>query len=961
MISIILENHTMPYIHNNGKAAGWRKTNVTLDGRYQRLTEEKHTRSAFRYKVRQHEPQEQYMPVAQSKVSKAKIAKYTAAVVSAAGVVGGITGGLLSPVNNAFTTQPSLGKTEEEEWAIFSEMLKPFKDLPEDQREKAVLILIQDRLKSHIQYGYDKDSEGVEEYISNSEEIMQDGGQYIDCEDYSMLCERWSEIAKKEGLLPKNAEFRSVFINTPENDNGHVLFIYETPSSTVEGESEYYVIDTFTTFNSLGENANKLDAISAGKFDSNNDDLVSLQEYLENTNFELKPDYGTYDISYDPLNPGEKVLIDLFMSKEWKENIGVEHTLGQSISRKDIVNIQQNYIETYGEPVLPADFDAEVMSKQIRLLEIEKFVGTYSFTLNRNITAEDLSVTAEEAQQLIGVYSQKLDKIFEVADLGFNDKEAQSWVGEHSEALGRSLTYEDLGIDPPTEAAAVSEAGTFSSTVEINQIEADTAPLEALGLDVADLANPISAGLEGGSAIVEGAVIAAMAARKLYTIKTRQQNIKQAFKAKERWSNAPKDKLLSENDFKDFASLCFLEQEVKDEQSTSNEKNVQPPSLSKIKSSKPYNENEELKHILSMGNSYVDADEVRDFYANLSTFLINAENQDKNKNEISAMREFSNGLLLDQSNYFYTQKHLKEINKSLSNIGINIDYKTDKIWGKFRSSSKPFCHKITIDYTKFYQCLQKQNLLPVSTDIHNMLTKYDKEIDAIYTLKDYDNWKVFQHKVDRNLKLASAAIGLIPLPFDEIIKSVAYGKEVKYRDNNKSRMNKRVDDGLSMVEQSNVFDKNELNKLRQMLNNARGVKLAHMDIKKHHSTTSSTIHAAAAATSIPAKLLGPIGTGMKTGLKAVAKVTASVAATVSRKRKDAAFKKENKMVKVIEIYKYYKTLYKEAQASGNEKKVEAIIQLAQKTFGISSSGFEALVKTRLVENNRFKLSFSQRE
>ena len=144
----------------------------------------------------------------------------------------------------------------------------------------------------------------------------------------------------------------------------------------------------------------------------------------------------------------------------------------------------------------------------------------------------------------------------------------------------------------------------------------------------------------------------------------------------------------------------------------------------------------------------------------------------------------------------------------------------------------------------------------------------------------------------------------------------------------------------------------------QLLNNVKNVKNSHIDIKKVRSGVNSGIHAAAAVADPLAYLMGPIGIGVKGGVKAAAKIGTAVTAFGHRYRQDKKFKKDHVFNDVKDVYNFYKKLYVQAKSLNQKEKMESIQHLAELSFGLTAEGFDALVKTRMVENNHFKLSFS---
>ncbi|WP_263079419.1 hypothetical protein [Endozoicomonas sp. Mp262] len=325
------------------------------------------------------------------------------------------------------------------------------------------------------------------------------------------------------------------------------------------------------------------------------------------------------------------------------------------------------------------------------------------------------------------------------------------------------------------------------------------------------------------------------------------------------------------------------------------------------------------------------------------------------------LRWFAKTLEDDQANSMQDKKKLESINQILKKANIKIDYKTDKLLGSVRKNSKAIFHRIKIDTEKMYNHLQRMDKLPTVKGVDDILTRQSRNIEALYHLRDYDQWKVRQHKRDRNIKLASAVTGFLPvsLGVDEILKAVAYNKDRRYREKNETSMNSRIKNAYE-ARHNTSLNKKERKELARLLSNARDVKQAHMKIKKNRSEANEDIHIVAAIADPFSTVMGPVGRGVKGGIKATAKTTAAIAAMADRKIKDKKLKKENRFNETNDIYRFYKKLYLTAIEQDNDEKMDEIQTLAELTYGINGESFDALVRTELVENNKFKLSFSQR-
>ncbi len=499
--------------------------------------------------------------------------------------------------------------------------------------------------------------------------------------------------------------------------------------------------------------------------------------------------------------------------------------------------------------------------------------------------------------------------------------------------------YDHLGIgDTHSNPLIDAMSGNGSSESLPSDSFATDDSLWQMGFDLSNLTDLETAattlGADAGASVLEGTLVAAMAQKKLYTVKKRRENIIKSHKIREAWQakaggksfSAIEHRKLTKSEFKDLSRLCFLSDE--------------------FDSKAGREEDKDLKNILKHGDCYVSGNEIESILTSLHGV-------------VDGLPE----LAYDKSQHNTSKQQIKDLNKVLKQVGIEIEYRTDKIFGKIRKGAKPFCHKIKIDKEKLYKVLENQGQVPTTEAVTSILDNHSDDIDALYNLKDYDKWKIHQHKKDRDLKLASAVIGVIPLPADEIMRSAAYGKEAVYRKSNRETMEGRIDESMGILESNQQYlgsigwNQKEIAELYKALDNARNLKKTHIGIKRKGNIANSTIHGVAAATSIPAKFLGPVGSGIQAGAKAAAKISTAIGTSADRYRKDKKLIAENKFVGVKNIYLRYKHLYLGADS---EDKRKSIIDLVDATFGIKEEAFKTLVKTKLVESNRFKLSFSHK-
>ena len=105
--------------------------------------------------------------------------------------------------------KPSLGTTIQLEKEAFLSSLKLItKGLEGDEKTKAALIHIQKRARAlGFTFGSDSDTDGVTDQMATAEEIIADGGQGLDCEDFAGMITFWGHAAADEGYLPEGSEF----------------------------------------------------------------------------------------------------------------------------------------------------------------------------------------------------------------------------------------------------------------------------------------------------------------------------------------------------------------------------------------------------------------------------------------------------------------------------------------------------------------------------------------------------------------------------------------------------------------------------------------------------------------------------------------------------------------------------------------------------------------------------------
>ena len=774
------------------------------------------------------------------------------------------------------TVQPRLGGTEAEEYAIFKNLMAPYKDLPPDQQQKAVLVLMQDRLREHITYGYDSNTEGVADYVASPAETLADNGQGIDCEDYAIMCERWCGYAKAEGLLPPESNSCVLIVDDLAIDSSaHAIFVYESDGSP----SERYVIDTLSI-------ADQNPATSAldNDLDSSGDDLVSFDEYFANTDYQLVSDV---DVSYDPNNPGHWIFSQEVATDEWLSQASSGNTIGSSISHSDLIARQEAWLEQGNTLGLGDNFqdNVEQLEYQIDLIEARQLLGKVG--MGEVVNADYLGLSIEQREELVGQYSEHYRRPFTESDLGLQPRFEAPWLDPSEMTEGFSAESLNAASDAgqatavPVDSLAADEGQSLPAT--------NTEHLELLGFNPQLYTDAAQLGTEIAAGVVESTFVAAFAQKKLYKLKKRQQAIdsahnivnkreKQLFdqliglgstslfspdercqaikhflkseykvvSAKELNSRvaelhkqlgaplaagelSPKqlmamgvskkevvkgfyqlsidsDKLfrylktcsqnfpdlfslskskkkLTKEQFRQYADLCF----INDGQQSSD-----APLGNILKHKDCFVEHNNLSQLLDdVLRLNAKSGQTDDFIALMRSPL--------SRDDMQVLSNFSQALQSSPHQAMQDITRIKQANKVLDKLGIHIDFRRDKLFGSLRKDAKAIYQRVRINPDKLFPHVEKLRKLPMVKDVDQVLHRHSDNIDALHTLKNYDQWKIHQHKRDRDLKLASAITGFLPLSLgvDEVLKAVAYGREKKYRDKNRTAMNGRIDDTLA--------------------------------------------------------------------------------------------------------------------------------------------------------------------
>ena len=325
--------------------------------------------------------------------------------------------------------------------------------------------------------------------------------------------------------------------------------------------------------------------------------------------------------------------------------------------------------------------------------------------------------------------------------------------------------------------------------------------------------------------------------------------------------------------------------------------------------------------------------------------------------------DFVQDLNKDPKGTYGDKNQLKLINKALAPLGIVINYETDRIFGSIRKNAIAIGHRLNINKEKLFETLVLMDKLPTVQSMDQIICKYSNVIDALYSCRTYDDWKLHQYRVDRNIKLMATAISAIPIAtgIDGAILAAAYGREIKYRQGNEDRTLDRISYALGYVKTLNAgWRQDELDEITQLLSAVEKVKEMHIDNKKALLGFYVGVHVAGAVIDPLSNVIGPIGTSITSSVKSTSKNIAAMSAAVDRIVKDNSLRQQSDFAESKDVYSCYKSLYQAALDDFNFEKIANLQNLAYFSFGISPECFDALVRTELVETNRFKLSFAHK-
>lgn len=875
------------------------------------------------------------------------------------------------------TFQPAFGTTLAEEYAIFKQQLSPFRGLPKDQQEKAALLLIRDRFRVLVSHAQ-----------------QHKGVSPADC---ITMCERWAAIARAEELLPKTSVLRVLQPKGQSAKQKEILLHY----SLGDGSAHPIIIDRLS-------------------------------------------DKG--ELSEKPCEQAQHLFRDF----------------------PALIQTQENWIRQHGYPGLPDDFDnTEGYQHYIQLIEAQRLIGTVQ--QGRIISADDLLLTPQQRHILLGVYSNHYGRNFTEKDLGLDVRKSSGEKARQDDlaAMGINLGTDDKAVNLSSQifdnaldlalpfvaeqiklmkikqrrkvvvsAYKISQHRErellknlkspavgqyqFYTDDEAPDVSADVKRLvefqallmkqgrhmseEESALFIDDLCRVLTIDRNQPDFNISELGIDRQKVNGLRK-ENKSSEVKLKINLDKLWRFArekegmlpdlfalsPCTQPMDQSHFQQFATVCFL---AKDRQSKDGS-SINP-----------------VVDLLKMNDCFVNVDSLKDLVSAVLSLYPVSGNESAAQSFLSEMDRqelinYVNNLEgEDAESIFQDKKQLKQLNSLLKKIGVHIDYKTDKQPDDL-DKTRAVYHRVSIDTEKTYQLLKKMGQLPYSGQLDALLRSHKKDIKALYSLREYDQWKINHHKAVNSLMWGALSFEVVPLPVpvSDILETVAYKKEVKYRKKGVGRMRvrvvraisalpfasseamnnkpekKRTRKGLSRIlstvtsffsrlfikEERRVekqrqhfihdgWEPEEVSTLVHLLKSARKVKENHTNIKKNKARADAA-NAATSAVLSPVDAIMPLRVGAKYSWS----IASSASAFIAREKVDKKLKQEKQYATVIDIYKFYKQLYRKALSDNNTAKMNQIEQLAKATFGLPVEGFQALVKTDLIEDHRFKLSFSRPE
>ncbi|MCK5894042.1 MAG: hypothetical protein KAG53_06435 [Endozoicomonadaceae bacterium] len=463
-------------------------------------------------------------------------------------------------------------------------------------------------------------------------------------------------------------------------------------------------------------------------------------------------------------------------------------------------------------------------------------------------------------------------------------------------------------------------------------------------------------------AALEGSMATAFAMHKRYKVNRRRRNIIKTHKAKEQWlAKKVKNTEMTLKDFKNFGRISDIVD------SSYNNKNI--ASISNIfKSHRSFKTSESFYSLIQDLKALFPEDEQ---LLNLDK-TITEENLKKRR---------------------FVEKDLGEV---LKKYGISIEYSTDggirsKMTDTLRSIDNKKLNsclcKTVINKKKLYQTLKTKDLMLYDNEVKGIVEDRAKEIDVCFELKNYDNWKIKFITTDAEMKVASAITSIIPiLPIDEWSRAMAYYIERQHRSQNLTNMKDRIQCSQECLEEHKQFlNSEDYSDIKDYLDNVRKLKNRHIKLKIRKANGMCVIQIITACAKITTDPFGPLASVGRNITKGSLKITNSICSMVKRHRGDNAQMQSGNFHTVKDVYQLYKKVYLEAKRQEGKvrseldeankkndcgtihksevnnymKRMGLIEDLAKKSFGLTRSQFQQLIKTLMVENDRFKLSFSK--
>jgi hypothetical protein len=843
--------------------------------------------------------------------------------------------------------QPQLGDTLAKEAALFLEMIKPYQDLDDKQKQVAVHTIMTLRVEKYSGYGDDLDSEGVIEFFSSPWHSLEDEYQNIDCDDYITLFRWYLSLAKLAGYLPKEVQLINMLLP------GHLVLGYITP---VDEHFEYYAIDnSISNFAFVYWSREEFYRLKG---------LTTMKEY-ETMAFSLED--VKQEVLASPVKEGSlsSRLFDIKAHQYRQSN----STVADSISVEEVFKKHQDYIKTHGEISLPKDFNEQEYSARARAAEIldlisDDYEDSHYYT---KFTSEDLNITALQAKYLIGQHSSHLGKALTAEDLALKPDVKNQLVGMYSPVLKRSFNERDLFIQTNKLAKPVVDDQTIVKPYVNHQpiansddndelIESfsttETSFLDGTYIqqlwqkDVDDLMIFSTIGLATGLLSTN-----VLAKNKLNKVTKRRNFLNLPRTSIKKLKNKLKSseirhRQITPNDFHTLKLIFSLD--------------YQGDMLADGKESrKPMSSDAEIiKQILLSDKMPIDILGLKQLINNILTIY-----QTSGIENSELLPKNTLVTLLSQLDDFdlRNKENINHINDIMDYFGVHISFESPKFLGTtfLRHSAEAINPIIKIHTDKLYTFLSKINKVMSNNELKNIIDNNIESFNILNKLKHYDKNKLQMHKSAFRYRLGAAAGTVIPAaPISDLVKAKMVQNRLDYIKNNKKIMKSRVDSTIKIIEESSLSVR-EKTFLTAKTTSLLETKKRHLKIKKYRLEATKGLYAASTVASVGLWIAPAIAYPIKSATKASIRASIEISFGIKRYISDKKSREANEYATTKEVFLLFKDWYLDAQKNHNTEKTQVLSSLVESLFEIPEHVFKVMIYTQMVETGRFKPNLYQ--